>query len=64
MMQCVTYNKFSLFAQKEEKTTFSNVFEVRKNDLFLYQMEMLKDKDYKRHCSILIKINFNHQNIF
>jgi hypothetical protein len=25
---------------------------------------MQKDKDYKRHCSILIKINFNNQNIF
>jgi hypothetical protein len=39
MMQCVTYNKSSSFAQKEEKTKFSNVFEVRKNNLFLYQMK-------------------------
>jgi hypothetical protein len=31
----VTYNKSSLFAQKEEKTKFSNVFEVEKI-IYLY----------------------------
>ncbi len=64
MMQYVTYNKSSLFAQREGEKKKSNVFEVRKNNIFLYQIEMQKDKDYKRHCSILIKINFNNQNIF
>jgi hypothetical protein len=57
MMQCVTCNKFSLFALRQETNNFSKNFEVQNTHSFLYEVQTWNNTNYKRHCSISLNRN-------